>query len=96
MARLRAPHFRGTLFCLVAGVAFSVSPILIQIAYDHGAAVTGVLAWRYLAAAVLLVETNKEADLASAHELALRAAELGDDRGLRVAAEVHAALGAGS
>jgi drug/metabolite transporter (DMT)-like permease len=55
MARLRAPHFRGTLFCLVAGVAFSVSPILIQIAYDHGAAITGVLAWRYLAAALLLV-----------------------------------------
>ena len=55
MARMRAPHFRGTLFCLVAGVAFSVSPILIQIAYDHGAAVSGVLAWRYLAATVLLL-----------------------------------------
>ncbi len=55
MARLRAPHLRGTLFCLAAGVAFSVSPILVQIAYDHGAAVTGVLAWRYLAAALLLV-----------------------------------------
>ncbi len=55
MARLRAPQFRGTLFCLVAGVAFSVSPILIQIAYDHGAAVSGVLAWRYLAAAALLL-----------------------------------------
>lgn len=40
-------------------------------------------------AAVLLVETNKEADLASAHELALRAAELGEDRGLRVAAEAQ-------
>jgi drug/metabolite transporter (DMT)-like permease len=36
-------------------VAFSISPILIQIAYSHGAAVSGVLAWRYLAAAVLLV-----------------------------------------
>jgi drug/metabolite transporter (DMT)-like permease len=55
MTRLRAPHFRGTLLCLAAGVAFSVSPILIQVAYSHGAAVTGVLAWRYLAAAVLLV-----------------------------------------
>jgi len=55
MARLRAPHLRGTLLCLAAGVAFSVSPILIQIAYSHGAAVTGVLAWRYLAAAMLLV-----------------------------------------
>jgi len=55
MARLRAPRFRGTLFSLAAGVAFSVSPVLIQVAYRHGAAVSGVLAWRYLAAAVLLV-----------------------------------------
>ncbi len=55
MARLRAPHLRGTLLCLVAGVAFSISPILIQVAYSHGAAVSGVLAWRYLAAALLLV-----------------------------------------
>ena len=55
MARLRLPHVRGTLFCLAAGVAFSISPILIQVAYAHGAAVTGVLAWRYLAAALLLV-----------------------------------------
>src|SRR4029078_13556799 len=28
---------------------------LIQVAYSHGAAVSGVLAWRYLAAALLLV-----------------------------------------
>lgn len=55
MTRLRAPDLRGTLFCLAAGVAFSVSPILIQIAYAHGAAVSGVLAWRYLVATVLLV-----------------------------------------
>jgi drug/metabolite transporter (DMT)-like permease len=55
MARLRAPSFRGTLFCLAAGVAFSFSPILIQVAYEHGAAVSGVLAWRYLTAAVLLL-----------------------------------------
>lgn len=55
MARLRAPQIRGTLLCLAAGVAFSVSPVLIQIAYRHGAAVSGVLAWRYLAAALLLV-----------------------------------------
>ncbi|MSO95581.1 MAG: DMT family transporter [Thermoleophilia bacterium] len=55
MARLRAPHVRGTLFCLVAGVAFSVSPVLIQIAYAHGAAVTGLLAWRYLVSALLLL-----------------------------------------
>jgi drug/metabolite transporter (DMT)-like permease len=55
MARLRAPQLRGTLLCLAAGVAFSVSPILIQVAYQHGAAVSGVLAWRYLAAALLLV-----------------------------------------
>ena len=55
MARLRAPRFRGTFLSLAAGVAFSVSPILIQVAYSHGAAVSGVLAWRYLAAALLLV-----------------------------------------
>ncbi len=55
MARFRTPNVRGTLLCLAAGVAFSVSPILIQIAYAHGAAVSGVLAWRYLAATILLV-----------------------------------------
>jgi len=55
MARLHAPRLRGTLLSLAAGVAFSVSPILIQVAYSHGAAVSGVLAWRYLAAALLLV-----------------------------------------
>lgn len=52
---MRTPGVRGALFCLAAGVAFAVSPILIQIAYAHGAAVSGVLAWRYLAAAVLLL-----------------------------------------
>ena len=55
MARFRTPGIRGTLLCLAAGMAFSVSPILIQVAYAHGAAVTGVLAWRYLAATALLV-----------------------------------------
>jgi drug/metabolite transporter (DMT)-like permease len=55
MARLTAPRFRGTVLCLAAGVAFSFSPILVQVAYSHGAAVSGVLAWRYLAATVLLV-----------------------------------------
>ena len=55
MARLRAPQIRGTVLSLAAGIAFSVSPILIQVAYSHGAAVSGVLAWRYLAAALLLV-----------------------------------------
>ncbi len=54
MVRFGTPSVRGALFCLAAGVAFSVSPILIQIAYAHGAAVSGVLAWRYLAAAILL------------------------------------------
>ncbi len=55
MARLRAPHLRGIIFCLAAGVAFSFSPILMQVAYAHGTAVSGGLAWRYVAAAVLLV-----------------------------------------
>jgi len=54
MARFRAPHIRGTVLCLAAGMAFSVSPVLVQIAYAHGAAVSGVLAWRYLVAALLL------------------------------------------
>lgn len=40
-----------------------------------------------LHAAVILVETDSESDLACAHELALTAAELGDPRGFRVAAE---------
>ncbi len=55
MARLRASDFRGTILCLAAGVAFSASPVLIQVAYSRGAAVSGVLAWRYLVAALLLV-----------------------------------------
>ena len=54
MARFRAPHIRGTVLCLAAGMAFSVSPVLIQVAYSRGAAVSGVLAWRYLFAALLL------------------------------------------
>ena len=54
MARSRAPHIRGTILCLAAGIAFSVSPVLVQVAYAHGAAVSGVLAWRYLVAALLL------------------------------------------
>jgi len=54
MTSLRTPERTGAALCLLAGVAFSVSPVLVQIAYRHGAAVTGVLAWRYLVAAVLL------------------------------------------
>jgi drug/metabolite transporter (DMT)-like permease len=77
MARLRASHFRGTLLCLVAGVAFSVSPILIQIAYDHGAAVSGVLAWRYLAATVLLLGIAGRKVLAVPVRTALAAFVLG-------------------
>ena len=77
MARLSAPHLRGTLFCLVAGVAFSVSPILIQIAYDHGAAVTGVLAWRYLAATFLLLAIAGRKVLAVPAKAALAAFTLG-------------------
>jgi hypothetical protein len=38
-------------------------------------------------AAVILVETDSETDLANAHELGLKAAELGETRGFRVAAE---------
>ncbi|MFO1011200.1 MAG: hypothetical protein U1F29_14140 [Planctomycetota bacterium] len=41
----------------------------------------------HLYAAVILVETDAEEDLATAHELALRAAELGEPKGFRVAAE---------
>lgn len=41
----------------------------------------------HLYAAVILVETDSEEDLAHAHELGLRAAELGEAKGFRVAAE---------
>ncbi len=41
----------------------------------------------YLHAAVILVETDSDDNLALALELGLKAAELGDDRGFRVAAE---------
>lgn len=54
MSFLRTPGRTGVALCLLAGVAFSVSPVLVQVAYRHGAAVTGVLAWRYLLAAVVL------------------------------------------
>jgi drug/metabolite transporter (DMT)-like permease len=54
MTSLRTPERTGVALCLLAGVTFSVSPVLVQIACRHGAAVTGVLAWRYLVAAVLL------------------------------------------
>lgn len=54
MATLTTPGRLGVLLCLLAGVAFSVSPVLVQVAYRHGAAVTGVLAWRYLLAAAVL------------------------------------------
>ena len=77
MARLRAPHFRGTLLCLVAGLAFSISPILIQVAYAHGAAVSGVLAWRYLAAALLLVGIARRKVLRVSVQAALGAFVLG-------------------
>lgn len=77
MSKLRAPQFRGTLLCLVAGVAFSVSPILIQIAYDHGAAVSGVLAWRYLAATVLLLVIARGKVLAVPVKAAVAAFTLG-------------------
>lgn len=43
----------------------------------------------HLYAAVILVETNSEEDLVAAHELGLRAAELAEDKGLRVAAEAQ-------
>ena len=54
MPSLRTPERAGVALSLLAGVAFSVSPVLVQVAYRHGAVVTGVLAWRYLVAAVLL------------------------------------------
>lgn len=55
MASLWTPGRKGVALCLLAGVAFAVSPVLVQVAYRHGAAVTGVLAWRYLLAALVLV-----------------------------------------
>ncbi len=45
----------GVALSLLAGVAFSASPVLVQVAYRHGAAVTGLLAWRYLLAAAVLL-----------------------------------------
>jgi len=54
MASLRTPGRIGVALSLLAGVAFSVSPVLVQVANRHGAAVTGVLAWRYLLAAAVL------------------------------------------
>lgn len=55
MARFRTPERIGVALCLLAGVAFSASPVLVQIAYRNGAALTGVLGWRYLLAAVVLL-----------------------------------------
>lgn len=55
MARFRTRERIGVALCLLAGVAFSASPVLVQIAYRHGAALTGVLGWRYLLAAIVLL-----------------------------------------
>jgi len=77
MARLRAPRLRGIILCLAAGVAFSFSPILMQVAYSHGAAVSGALAWRYLAAAVLLVGFAGRKMLSVPAKVALSAFGLG-------------------
>src|SRR4029079_10698119 len=77
MARFRAPHIRGTVLCLAAGMAFSVSPVLVQIAYAHGAAVSGVLAWRYLVAALLLAGIAGRRFLESRPKAAIAAFALG-------------------
>lgn len=54
MAALSTSGRSGVALSLLAGVAFSISPVLVQVAYRHGAAVTGILAWRYVLAAVVL------------------------------------------
>ena len=55
MARLRAPHFRGTLFCLVAGRRVLGLPDPDPDRLRPRRRGHRCLAWRYLAAALLLV-----------------------------------------
>ena len=48
------PHFRGTILCLAAGWRSPSRRCWSRSPTRHGAAVSGVLAWRYLVAALLL------------------------------------------
>jgi drug/metabolite transporter (DMT)-like permease len=54
MARFRSAERTGALLCLVAGASFALQPILVRLAFDGGAGVASVGAFRFaLAAAVL-------------------------------------------
>jgi drug/metabolite transporter (DMT)-like permease len=53
-AYLRHGDRLGVTLCLLAGLAFAAQPVIVNLAYDAGAAVPAVLAWRYLLAAVAL------------------------------------------
>ena len=53
-AYLRRGDRLGVALCLLAGVAFAAQPVIVSLAYDAGAAVPSVLAWRYLLATVAL------------------------------------------
>jgi len=44
----------GIALCLLSGLAFAAQPVVVDLAYDAGAAVPAVLAWRYLLASVAL------------------------------------------
>ncbi len=44
----------GWRLCLLAGLAFAAQPVIVDLAYEAGAAVPALLAWRYLLASVVL------------------------------------------
>src|SRR5262245_10996553 len=54
MGSLRTPTRVGVALCLASGVAFSVQPMLVTLPLGRAAAISAVLAWRYVIAAVLL------------------------------------------
>jgi drug/metabolite transporter (DMT)-like permease len=53
-AYLRRGERLGVALCLLAGLAFAAQPVVVTMAYDAGAAVPAVLAWRYVLAAAAL------------------------------------------
>ena len=67
----------GVALCLAAGLAFSVQPVLGQVALAHGAGLVPLLGWRYLLAVVVLGAIARRALLSVRPVVALAAFGLG-------------------
>jgi drug/metabolite transporter (DMT)-like permease len=74
---LRTHPALGVGLCLAAGLAFSVQPVLGQLALDGGAPLSSLLGWRYGIAAVALALVARRRLLAVAPRVALVAFGMG-------------------